>query len=357
MKCAIVGEAYGETEEQLGVPFAGSAGGELTKQLLEAGLKRPDFFITNVFNFRPRDNKLQSICLDKVAAIKALADCKLRLPNLPWPAKYDFQPLAGPGNYLDPQYLPELWRLKEELSSRQIDLAIALGNTACWGLLGHTGIGRLRGFEHESILVPGLRVIPTYHPASIFRNFSNRPIAIADLQKARKIITGEFTSRIQRDFWIEPTLADIREWRERYLSNGEPFAADVETRNKQVTCIGFGVPTSAICIPFWDKRKPGWNYWPTPQDEVLALQEVQRFFDLPGATIYQNGGYDLQYVWRPLGLRPSKHYEDTMLIHHALQPEMQKDLSFLASNYTDVPSWKELRKKAKLTIHSDKRED
>ena len=36
--------------------------------------------------------------------------------------------------------------------------------------------------------------------------------------------------------------------------------------------------------------------------------------------------------------------EDTMLLHHALQPEMEKGLAFLGSVYTDEATWKFMSK-------------
>ena len=35
--------------------------------------------------------------------------------------------------------------------------------------------------------------------------------------------------------------------------------------------------------------------------------------------------------------------EDTMLLHHSLQTEMEKGLGFFGATYTDEPSWKFMR--------------
>jgi hypothetical protein len=45
--------------------------------------------------------------------------------------------------------------------------------------------------------------------------------------------------------------------------------------------------------------------------------------------------------------------DDTMLMHHALQPESNKGLGFLGSVYTDRSSWKTMRTKV-LTISKEK---
>ena len=45
--------------------------------------------------------------------------------------------------------------------------------------------------------------------------------------------------------------------------------------------------------------------------------------------------------------------DDTMLMHHALQPESNKGLGFLGSVYTNHSSWKTMRTKV-LTLNKDK---
>ena len=60
-------------------------------------------------------------------------------------------------------------------------------------------------------------------------------------------------------------------------------------------------------------------------------------------TIGQNFSYDMQYFWRTVGITCPKFFGDTMLLHHALQPELEKGLGFLGSIYTNEPSWKFMR--------------
>jgi hypothetical protein len=42
-----------------------------------------------------------------------------------------------------------------------------------------------------------------------------------------------------------------------------------------------------------------------------------------------------------------------MLLHHSLQPEMKKALGFLATIYTEEPSWKFMRKEVDTTKTED----
>jgi hypothetical protein len=61
----------------------------------------------------------------------------------------------------------------------------------------------------------------------------------------------------------------------------------------------------------------------------------------------------MHFLWRRYGITVPFAQDDTMLAHHALQPEMEKGLGFLGSIYSDEASWKFMRKE-KDTI---KRED
>jgi uracil-DNA glycosylase family 4 len=53
----IIGEAPGETEDKLGRPFVGKAGKRLDEALIAAGLKRDEVYITNIYKFRPPNNR------------------------------------------------------------------------------------------------------------------------------------------------------------------------------------------------------------------------------------------------------------------------------------------------------------
>jgi DNA polymerase len=53
----IIGEAPGQEEDKSGHPFVGAAGRFFSQVLAENGLKREDFFITNVVKCRPPNNR------------------------------------------------------------------------------------------------------------------------------------------------------------------------------------------------------------------------------------------------------------------------------------------------------------
>ena len=69
--------------------------------------------------------------------------------------------------------------------------------------------------------------------------------------------------------------------------------------------------------------------------------------------LFQNGLYDISFLWRAYGIGVRGAAHDTMLLHHSLQPESLKGLGYLGSIYTDHGPWKSERK-WNTTIGRDK---
>lgn len=329
-KIVLVGEAPGKDEEFLGKPFVGASGQELTRILADAGIDRAQCTLTNVFMDRPPNNKLHKEFCAKKAEVGG--------------KNYTLPPLKT-GAYVKPEYLFELDRLKAELEEMKPNLVVALGGTAAWALLMNPKITQLRGTVAESTLVPGLKVLPTFHPASVLRQWDNRAVMVMDLMKAKFESSFSEIRRPRRELWIEPTLKDIEVFYHTFLAKAGKIDLDIETRCGQITCIGFAPSKDrAICIPFTDLRKASRSYWDTLEEELEAWSWVRRICALPCAKEGQNGLYDIQYLWRVMGIPTWNYFEDTMLMHHALYSELPKGLGFLASVYTNEASWKEMRK-------------
>jgi uracil-DNA glycosylase len=323
---ALVGEAWGETEEREHRAFAGAAGWELNKLLDKAGIRRADCLVTNVFNLRPPSNKIEAFCTDKMFGIPGL-------------------PALGTAGYVHKKYLPELERLADELEAANPNVTVALGNTAMWALLGKTSISKLRGTVQLSThTLTGLKVLPTYHPAAIFRQYSLRPIVVLDLRKARRESEYPDIRLPERHIWIEPTLEDIYEFDRLYISQCKSLAVDIETSGTAITCIGFAPREDlAIVIPGIGLQKAGRPYWPSMAIERKVWAIVKNILERPVPKVFQNGLYDITVIWRAWGIGVRGVEHDTMLLHHALQPESLKGLGFLGSLYTDEGAWKQMR--------------
>jgi len=276
------------------------------------------------------------------------------------PPGYDM-PALSPGKYLHPDLYPELERLWSELLCVRPNLVVAAGGTATWAVLRLNGINRLRGTIHESRFG---KVIPVFHPAFLARGpegWAVRPIIVADLMKAKLEMEFPEVRRPRREILIDPTIEEVEEWRDLLLA-APLIACDIETRSRSITCVGFAIsPSRAIVIPFFDARKlvfdpklglsPG-SYW-TRQGEVRARRAINDVLSSDVPKLFQNGMFDVQHLLSEgYKLRNIRH--DTMILHHALYPEMRKDLGFLGSIYTNESAWKLLRARGDEQL---KRED
>lgn len=331
----ILGEAWSEAEERERTPFVGPSGYQLTKLLEEAEIYRADCYLTNVFNLRPQNNKIEALCGDKKDALKG------------YPSLYK-------GKYVRVEFEPELQRLGDELVEVNPNLIIALGNTACWAVLGKTAISKLRGTTSISThTVAGYKVLPTYHPAAVLRQWELRPVTVMDLIKAKRESFYPDIRRPKREIWIEPTIEDLHEFKSKHLDQSRILSVDIETAGNQITCIGFAPSKDlAIVIPFYDSRKLGRSYWPSASTERAAWGVIRDILQSNIPKLYQNGLYDIAFIWRSTGIKVYGAAEDTMLAHHALQPESLKGLGFLGSIYTDEGAWKQMRHRV-TTIKKD----
>lgn len=352
----ILGEAKGEHEAKINSTFVGPTGVELLKLLHKANiitLSSADYtsinsfyrtndpsyihsiwsrfsyiYRTNVFQLHPPANDLKYFCGPKPQAIPGYPPLEKSL-------------------YVRSEFTPELNRLAAEIHSENPNCVICLGNTALWALTGSSGISSARGYTRmSSYTAVGWKLLPTYHPTAIFHQYALRPIVIADLMKARTQSEFPELRRRQREFWIEPTLEDIREFFAIWCKCSELWSVDIETYGSRVTCIGFSpYPGIALIIPFEPGVNGEKNYWDTSALECAVWNEIKLLLEDPAELkLFQNGLYDIAFLWRSMKIKVMGATEDSMLLHHALQPEMNKGLGFLGSLYSDERMWKNMRK-------------
>ena len=148
-KIVFVGEGPGADEDAQGLAFVGRAGQLLGKIINACGLKRSDVFICNILKCRPPNNR--------DPRPDEIISC-----------------------------LPYLQRQIEIINPQII---VALGAHAARTLLNtNKPIGQLRGRFHEYYTSPGqppTKLMPTYHPAYLLRNYSqdNRKRVWEDMKK------------------------------------------------------------------------------------------------------------------------------------------------------------------------------
>ncbi|MBI2880020.1 MAG: uracil-DNA glycosylase [Candidatus Tectomicrobia bacterium] len=142
----IVGEAPGRDEDIQGEPFVGRAGQLLTRMLAAIGLRREDVYICNVIKCRPPENR--NPLPDEVASCEPF--------------------------------------LIRQIHSMRPKVILAMGKFAAQTLLKtEERISSLRGQFRE---YQGIPLMPTFHPAYLLRNESQKRVVWEDLQKVHQAL-------------------------------------------------------------------------------------------------------------------------------------------------------------------------
>ena len=303
----IVGEAPGSEEELQGKPFVGAAGWELGNQLAEAGIRMEDCYITNACKYRPPNNKMDAwlVAKGKKAALEA---------------GYTH----SDGRWAHPLVMEGKGELRDEILAHEPKVIVTLGNTALWALKGIWGISDWRGSEMVWNDIP---LVPTYHPASILRQWENRPQAVLDLQyRVKRRLDHGFDVRRYLTF-ISPDLHDVR----RFVSKlGSWISVDIETCSEKVVCIGIGSSlTTAMCIPILTEHGPYWSAAEEAEVWAILKQKLEN-----SCIVGQNYSYDAQYLEVNHGIQALAYF-DTYVAESVLFPGNPRGLGYLSSIYCD----------------------
>lgn len=315
----LVGEAPGEEEIRQGRPFVGASGQELDRMLGEAGIARSECFVTNVCRVRPPGNDINAFI---AKSKKEITDAHIEHRG-----KWVLTPVLDGCRLLD-----------QEIQMVKPNIIIALGNTPLWALTGATGITKWRGsmLYTSGTSSPPAKLIPTFHPASVLRQWSERGIAVTDLRRAASYRTLHDYPKPAWNFIVRPTFEQVREvcgrLLERLATETLRLSFDLETRWGHIACAGLSWSlTDAICIPFMCiERREG--YW-SDREEVEIVWLLRAILTHPNAQVVgQNILYDSQYTWRHWHFVPHVT-QDCMISQHSIFSDLPKSLAFQASMY------------------------
>lgn len=325
----VVGEAFGEREEQTGLPFQGASGQLLNGMLQEAGIMRSECYTTNLINRRPLNNDLSLwIAMKKKDVTSAHVPLRDKM----------VLPIVKEG-YLS---------LLNEISLIKPHIILALGNAAMWSLTGQWGILKWRG--SQLLTGDGIKLIPTIHPAAVLREYSLRPIIIRDIRRAANERGSPTYSNIPEwNFRLNPTVFTILSRIESLIAQAEAeghlwVEFDLETSPRYITCAGISWSrTDALCIPFTGATYAD-HHW-TLEEEAVLVFALRRLLTHPKIWVRgQNLLYDCQHTYRHWHFVPNVK-QDTMITHHTAFSGLKKSLDFQASMYCDYYSyWKEMHK-------------
>jgi uracil-DNA glycosylase family 4 len=317
-KLAICGEQPGiqEVRGRPPKPFIGPAGQGLDECLVMAKIQRHQTYLTNVI----KD-------LDKPLAAYISIDYRKqgwKITDEGW------------------EYINEL---KEELSNLNLNCIVACGAIPLVALCSRVGITKWHGSILESTLVPGLKVVPTFHPATFIPpkfNFLNKPQIVEDLVRARHESEFQAIIRTSRKTLTKPSFREsIEELNYCYEVGlrGQTIDLDIEVINGEVDCFSAAFsPERAICIPFRDQKG---DYFTLEQEHeiMLLLSKILSESRIPkrGANFI----FDTQFLFHKYGIVPRGELHCTQIAQKISFPDLPAGLDQVCRQWTDIPYYKE----------------
>lgn len=326
----VVGEAPGANEERVGRPFTGPAGVLLEEMLNAVGIDPAGVYYTNICPFRPPGNDLRSYFND-----------------------------AGEPNALVQQGLAELIGQISRVSPTVI---VPLGNypmamltgVARWSKKnGYTGIGDYRGsILPGNAIAGGRKCIPTYHPANVLREYSNKPIVKMDLRKVMEQSRFPDIQRPVKRVVLDPRGSERADW-VRWLSSPTgglspwvDFGTPDSPNLRQLPSSSFGsgdieyIGGKLLCLGVTRHRDVAVVLGTLNEADI---REIRDLLECGLPWCFQNGMFDCSILEWFHGIRVTQHLRhDTMLMMHVAYTEYPKDLGFIGSVFTDQPNWKDM---------------
>lgn len=331
-RIVLVGEMPASHEEAQGRPFVGPSGGLLAKWWREIGLQRSDLYITNVVPYRHnKANKVELVPWDERAQyVEELHDRIARLDD-PW-------------------------------------LIVPTGNTALKALVGKTGITKHRGsiYAYRDRRGRIIKVIPTIHPAALFRVPYWEKRCVLDWQRIADDATFRELRLPEREHFIKPTITDLWDYYEDAKARAKCLVFDIETPRKstvlsdgtvyksgkrkgqpkvkkvlgdaRITLVGFSFESH-----FSFTIDTTLEYWRDEQQLAEAWQVIRLLMALPVPKGAQNGyAFDRPWLLEPEYACPVRNFLwDSLPLHHCRDGRDDHAMHYQQSLYTREPYHKD----------------
>ena len=314
---ALVCEAAGEQEANLGRPLVGRAGFAFNRMLLRGDLDRDSFRIyTGVVWCRPPGNETPRP--EAIGHCTPLLDADLALtaPKV----------IVAAGDVAFRRLLP--------------DAPHKLAITAARGYLFWSD--RYKAW-----------VLPTYHPAYILRGKSNlEAVFIHDLQRAVEIAKEGFAYVEPDAALLDPTPAGALAWAERFLREADPasvrLSVDIETPGKDADEEDLDLDANET--PDYAILRCGysWGGGGAHGENVLSLPWGGPYAPIhakllaaPHQQTYWNASYDVPRL-RAAGMVLGGSQVDAMVSWHVLNSDLPKGLGFVTTFFVPTAAWKHL---------------
>lgn len=294
-KIAIVGDFSSGFDVRNRKPFSGPDGKVLEDCLHHAGLIRGEVYMTNLIKCRA-DNK--HLFFDEKKT--TFTDRGMEYVRM----------------------------LQAEMSEVEANIIVACGPAAFAALCSLGRLSLYRGYLFPSTLLPGRKVIPTFHPFNALRGmYTYRYMIAADFAKAGEESKYPELKRPDRQLvYSHDTIQDALDWLAFYEEQ-TIVGFDIEVINYEVSCISFSSSPDLACVIPISER---WNL----EEELQIWRGIQSVLGNPKSTkVIQNSMFDVPFLLTRNGITVRGPVHDTMIAHSIMFPELQKGLGFLGSIY------------------------
>jgi DNA polymerase len=314
-KIMFVGEAPGGEEAGQGRPFIGRSG-QLLRRYIErqgCGLKPAEVCFANLSKHRPRGNKFE-LLLGTQELSQGLTD------------------------------------LEAEIHRARPNVIVALGGWPLFFLTGECGRKAGKPIPGSGIklyrgsILPAkddfhnTKVVASYHPSYIERDWKWNPVFFLDLQRAAQESRHPRLDYTEFDEFIDPPLDVISSLQDEYRQ-AEWLGTDIETfPGGRFSCVGWAWKRpsgkyAGLCVTY--KRLDLWPY-------------AKRMWESLVPKIFQYGTYDVSFMQHFYGWQVGAFYDkvgwDTYVAAANLLPDFPRGLDFLCSIHTRFPYYKTERK-------------
>lgn len=296
----VIGEAPGVQEARRGVPFVGPSGKLLDVVLRGHGFSRDNAFITNACLCRPKDNATPTG--------RDVAACSPRLHAEVSEATKDGAPI------------------------------ITLGNVAASAVFdAKVGITSFRvGPARQSHLYPGVRVVPTIHPAYVLRMPDAFPQLVDDFGKVKASADIRWEAP---DFRVFDDRADAQRALSELRRRAGDVVVDIEVGAEKDEAFVHPDQYQLLCVGLSYARGRGIVIGETALQSVGVRDMLRRVLEADGVrVIAHNGKFDLAGL-RRIAPRAKLGF-DTMLASYAVDERRGvHGLKYLARELLGAPNY------------------
>lgn len=229
-----------------------------------------------------------------------------------------------------------------EINILKPKIVVLLGNTPLKNVLGTAkkNITAVRGQVFE---VDGIKYVPTFHPASIFRQPENEEWILKDMAFVWELYTGEHKIVVRPQYILVDSKSRILE-----LLHAAEEATECATDTETTRLSPYAKESSKlVCASFSFQERSGWvvpymhSHMPlSPKELAMAKAVCKEIWESPMPKAFQNGKFDISWLHEAEGVVVENLAFDTMLAQYMVsEVRSTHSLDYMSWQHTDMEDY------------------